>query len=719
MKRYISNLILFSIWVFLALGIWEYQPLPSILTLDLSTQSGEPHRVNAFFYENGERPAYKSTDERAGLEKPQRYYLPYPKTYRADGAVVDLGTTPADWEVTSVAAHANFFLFSVPSYTWPKSVWPDVANRTFPSVTVESDQSIQVADQVRAPRVRLDLDFALTEETLEQRLFKLAVIVLILFLLLLVASGRLCSILNSGYLLALFTKRKDDLQALHSDYRENWRVNQMWIWAGIAAACIVLLFKTSPYWAYPGFHFEDGMEFSDYVSGRVNLFDIESYRYYRGYFVFVSELFVAFAAIFPTTWQPHLYLAIGSGFMLLSMCMLATTGIFTQRAILLIAPTVLYFGAFTNQSLYLTLTSTLFSATVLVMALVLRPLPGRRLLMSVVFVLTSALTWSGPYGAQLLIYASALLILFGSGRQLALFAFLFCASLAYVVSAQDGMLRLEYLLNPHITVAFFNGLVEYIFFLNLLGTQDYKVGLLVISLIVLSIYLLRKDRVFVKAALIFLVTGLGAFLTYFVSAKYYQYQGSLSSAHVVVSQLCWLVFLLLVSDRLLKRANNVGTARALSAILIVAFATMLVARDHRMHSLLTLKPDPKLHRFLVAVDSVREMSIPENHFVQIWHRNDLQFTSSFVRRTSENEGSENEGSENAALTFSRDELPNPVKEFFINADFKRKLNTTLEIELENKRMREFSTMVDYDWRPINFAQDANSLTLDKSGNASY
>ena len=371
------------------------------------------------------------------------------------------------------------------------------------------------------------------------------------------------------------------------------------------------------------------MQLSDITQGEVDLLSLDTYEYYRGYTVLITEWLVAAANCFPLTWQPHLYLFIGSVFMAVAVLVTVSSGIYSSKLVLTLAPVVLFFAAFTDPAFYITLTGVLFSSTALLMAIAFKPLPKSGLKLCMSLILVAILAFSGPYGTVLLPLSIALILYFGTRKNILFLSFIACLSVMYILSAESGMVALSNVFNPDVRMVFFRYLVEHILLLGLFPGVDYPIGFLLIFIALVPLIAYRKDTLFVKMSLIFIATALASFTTYFLSNKFAQYMGEVISSHTVIAQFCWLLFVLLCIDRVAIRVSNKVVTSILACITIAFFSWVIVNKQAAVARHVVLKPDSDLGVYLSAVESAKAHVVSDNEFLQLWHIDRLGFISSF------------------------------------------------------------------------------------------
>jgi len=273
--------------------------------------------------------------------------------------------------------------------------------------------------------------------------------------------------------------------------------------------------------------------------------------------------------------------------------------------------------------------------------------------------LVCILAFSGPYGSVLLPLSIALLLYFGTLRNVIFLSTIACLSALYILSAESGMVTLSNIFEPDVRMIFLSYLVEHILLLGLFGRVDYSIGIGVIFIAIVPLLIYRKDTLFVKMSLIFIATSLASFISYFLSAKFGQYAGKVISSHTVIAQFCWLLFVLLCVDRFANRLSNKLSISALSASIVVAFSYVIITKQSIVADYVRLLPDPKLQGYLKAVQYAKTHPIKDNDFLQLLHIDRLGFVTSFHRG-------------NGSKPVPESDLPDYVKPFYITTDLQRK-----------------------------------------------
>lgn len=655
LSKNVVKLALILVAIVGCLLIVSMKPSLSHVGLVLSGQAQGQQKIEFYYLEKSEAKgiAYRDTQD---LSQPRPYYFSYPRHFTPDRVVIDLGDPPSSWVVESVTLYVDFLIFGFDGYQWDMRAIESMTKPIESSTVFRFDDKFHI-DAVKEPgRLNFRLDYAKARPTVALIIAKIVGILVFLGLI---------ALFWSGYLWRLFKHREVDLTALESCHALIRKQKKPWLLTSAVLLVIVLLYFTLPHFQSPGLHIEDTMEFSDLSNGNTDLLQLDTYNYYRGYTVLINEWFAAASeALFPLAWQPRIYLLLACILLSIAVIVAARSGIFSSKLVLTIAPTVLFFGAFTDPAFYLTLTGTLFSSTALLMAMALRPPPSSLANLTWYIPVVTILAFSGPYGSVLLPLSVALILFFGTRRNFLLLTLIAVLAVLYILSAQSGMVQFSNIVDPNIRMAFFRYLVEHILLLGLFPDIDYPIGFLIVSIATALLITYRRDTLFVKMSLIFIATSLASFISYFLSYKFHQYAGEVISSHTVISQFCWLLFVLLCVDRVASSLPPTLFAKALTVPVVIAFAGAIVVKQGIVADHVVLAPDPQLKSYITALEYAKKHPTDDSEFLQLWYVNPLGFISSYRK---------GKGPE----AVSKNDLPDFVQPFHLAQNLDRKRNSML------------------------------------------
>ena len=643
----------------LAVTLWfiNFQLPYSVLVISVEQHSDVKKPVYVFFKSEQDAPFHTQQIPQTVNER-ETLYFPLPKHFEASSASIVPQGHAADWTIYEIAVRSRFFIFDLDAYSLPLK---DLQlSKDYPgSKLVRHEDSISFSGNNTKPVLDLALNddsLSWTTELILSKLFYISVAVLVLYWL-----------FGNHFVWSLITSRTRDYEAFKvsvSSVRKDQK--GLMLVSGFLFVLVIVIFRF-PLVAEPGILIEDAMEMSDVLSGVAHPLDLESYFYYRGYYVVLTEAIAQFSSWFPLAWQPSMYLWFGLLSMCTALCVFSYSGLFKSRLILLIAPIVFCLGAFTGPLMYLTITSVLFSSTVLLMAIAVRPAPNNNWHLFLLAVLVFILAWSGPYTPQLLPLSFALLLLHSSGKKNLILILSMVLAVLYTASAASGMVQLSNILDSNVRVALFDAIIQHIFLLELYSNASYTHGIGIICLIGLVLFCFRKDVSYVKHSLAFLGASLASIATYFISFKYEIYHGVLLDSHTVTAQFCWLVFLFLSADKLFSLNKGKRLNGVLSVCFCLAVVGFLYAKDQIQKKDYELLVEKRVPSFLKAIEQAQEIALDDNEFLQLWYINQFkQVVSVYFGDTSL-----------AAKTTDLKNLPESVQRFAIPFSLDRDLNNVL------------------------------------------
>ena len=656
--------------MFLVLTFWigNMDIQPRHLSVSLHTDTEEEQHLEVIFLKDnkGRGVAYKEVDQPKILKT---YYFKYPSNFIPDAVFIDLGEPRATWTVEDIGIQARFFAFGIDAYKWEQADLTNLIRHDSSYISLQYNHDFKVTTIARPARFYLFLDYSKLKTSLEFILVKIFFITCIAGLLVL---------LLSNYFWRLFATRTVDAITFAKRSENLCKDDRVWIVLGSLLLFITLIVISYANLAHPGLYIEDTMELSDSMAGGASLLDPEKYTYYRGYTVFLSELFVSISGLFPLAWQPSLYQWISILMICLAMTVMAYSGLFVSKPILLMAPLVLCLGSFSGSAMYLTLTGTLFSSTALLMALAVRPLPTQANWLLAYLVLIGILVMSGPYTPLLIPLAFGLLLFNCSSKKSLILIAIMLLAIVYTSTSSSGMLQLTNVLDADVRTDYFKALVHYVLVLEMFATTDYRIGFLVCAFVVGLLVVYRGDRIYVKHSIIFLLLSLVSLSVFFLSFKYHQYRGAIINSHTVIAQLCWVIFILLTADKIIAQIKSSFIKAVIGLIIVVLFCSMLIAKDSAQSPRTSRPPDynSKLPGFFSAVNYVKKLKLQDNEFVQLWYKNIDGKIVSFKT------GSDMPD----AISINISHLPHKIRPYFLPISLERKMNMMIGFSQKKGRV---------------------------------
>lgn len=341
---------------------------------------------------------------------------------------------------------------------------------------------------------------------------------------------------------------------------------------GILLFLIAILWRSWDNFCNPGLHFEDSMYYFNPFYGNHPGSISGILHQYNGYYVFFTKSVAYLIAKADITLQPYLYQFFALGLCTLTISAFSFSGLITNRWLLIISPTLLGLSGLNHLFYFITICYLVYVTPILLLLLLLsrkRPVGILKILLPIIFLI---LIWSSPFSVLIVPFCLTYLVLFRDRISLSLF--LMAATVAYVLTVEQGTVLLGQLFQSEILAHWGIALVTQVFFMGFVKTVNTEKILLVASVFAIILVLLNKDRDYLKTAILILALIIASFAPFFLSIKFLLYRFVFHS-HAVIGQFFWLVFILFTIERILYRypqhAHKGGIVFA-SLILFFVFA---------------------------------------------------------------------------------------------------------------------------------------------------
>ena len=491
---------------------------------------------------------------------------------------VQMGRTYQAHHVSGLSYDAVLFYWHVPLVTYSGSkltqVMHPVAGRSVFSSQSDSEVSVKSIAPNGLAYVQVDFSAAdvlagvprwkiLAIKSL--RLLKALIVSLAVYFLPWLLSR------SKGFIddfLALFTQPS----AIESECRISRQNNRFWM---IVGSVLLLLLAAVRSWAnftHPGLYVEDSLHyFNYYFGGHQPLADI--LRKPNQYIVLGTNFIAWLVARLDVEWQPYVYLGFSILFAWISASMIAFSGLFRNRYVILLAPALLGLVGFNHLYYWVTLTYQIFNAVILLLALMYFPTPETSLRKAGWIFFVTLLIWSGPYSVLALPLALLMLAfrMYPAKRYL-LFYVMVCV-LFYYTTLNGGTTDIFALFRNDVRqVHFVSLLFEQVWFMGWFGALT--VGKVVLWLCAMTgvFYTMRKDLDYLRVSLSFLMISVVNLAIYFMSSKYMTID--YWPNHIFISQYFWLVFILYTFDRATVRFH---LGRRWSLVFLAFFSVVIYA----------------------------------------------------------------------------------------------------------------------------------------------
>ncbi len=372
---------------------------------------------------------------------------------------------------------------------------------------------------------------------------------------------------------------------------------------GLVFFTVILLLRSWTNFSQPGLYAEDSIHYFNFYYGDVRSFQ-DILQHPNGYYNLFNNLTAWLTAKADVGLAPLIYQSVCIGLSFLTIASFSFSGIVTNRYLLFIAPLLLGLSGMNHLYYYVSLTFQMYVVVLLLLILMLRRTASSVWVEAMLFVLMSFLVWSGPYSVLAMPLAFAFLFFFRD-RPVAS-AGLVLVTVAYTLSVTKSTIILENIFNPEILRIWGSTLVTEVFFMGFKHSVNAeKLMVLVLTFATVSL-LLRRDRFYLKTALLFLVIIVASFAPMLLSKKILLYQKILT-CHLLIAQFFWLALILFTVDRMLirwpARQNLFGS-------LFVVLATLFIIADNIEHPDKRMaKIQEAMPRFLATVKEAEGMNL--------------------------------------------------------------------------------------------------------------
>ncbi len=322
-----------------------------------------------------------------------------------------------------------------------------------------------------------------------------------------------------------------------------------WILAGCFCTLVLVLIRSWPHFIQPTFYVEDSIFYFNYFYGdNCSLHDI--FQKPRGYYNLFSSLAGWFIAKADVVLQPLLYHVVALCMGGLTCCAFSFSGLIRNKILLFITPLLLGLSGMNHVFYYITLHLQGYVVVVFLLSLLFyRTKPGAGLGVAF-FALLAFCVWSGPYSVLVVPFSLLYILLYRDSNYL--FILLIVVTLAYVTTADSGMVRFAHLVNPFILKLWIKALVVNVFLMGMVESLSVFAVLSVVAFFTVVYFTLYKDRFFIKTSLLFLAIIVLSFAPFLLSAKIVIYR-TFMPAHFYIAQFFWLAFILFTVERMVVR----------------------------------------------------------------------------------------------------------------------------------------------------------------------
>lgn len=353
--------------------------------------------------------------------------------------------------------------------------------------------------------------------------------------------------------------------------------NNRLLWLAALVFIVTLLFRSWEHYLYPGFYVEDASYYF-----RINYdepFRWEHiFRNPNGYYNIFNNFVAQLISKIDIRYQAFAYLIVATSTCIATVILFSRSGLVKNRFLLLVTPLVLGLSGLNHINYYTTLTFQMY-LLVITLFVVLLWEPGKNAVTNLfITLLIPLLVWSGPYSVLAVPFALGFLVLF-RGKSL-IMAWTIIVTLFYVLTTTGSVgsgIILDHLFSNTFQRIWFETVVIDVFFMGFRGGANIEKVLLIAAILGPSLYLIRKDSVHLRILLLLMLVIIITPAPLLLTSKYMLY-GGVFPCHVLTAQIAWIIFILILIDRLLEKLEE--NYRPAAGILAMVMITVFIVADN-------------------------------------------------------------------------------------------------------------------------------------------
>ena len=362
---------------------------------------------------------------------------------------------------------------------------------------------------------------------------------------------------------------------------------------------------------------EDAGYFNTYYGGYKPFSEV--WNNFRGYINLIINIYAWMVSKVDVRIQPGLYLLFAIIIGIITAINLIFSGLFKSRLIILTAPLVLGLIGMNHIFYYNTLVYQFYTTVLLLLCMLFYPAPRTKSGLVGMSFLFCILPWSGPYSVLAIPVGFLMLLFFRDRRKGFLIVIMIISTLLYYSTVKSNTTMLSNILDVRVIAYYRKVLFKDIFFLGYLGEPTIVKESIFLFCLILLFYIQRKDKIYIKMSLVFLVLIVGALAPYFLSIKVNY--APCRACYLFISYYFWLVFLLYSLDKLFIR-----TSFKQVPVFFVVFFLVLVAIDNYPPERKKVMVKEGIPAFLDAIHHYEQLDLKANNiFVQ------LQFKEAYFK----------------------------------------------------------------------------------------
>jgi hypothetical protein len=367
----------------------------------------------------------------------------------------------------------------------------------------------------------------------------------------------------------------------------------------------VMLLRSWENFSQPGLYAEDSIHYFNFYYGNIRT-PVDIFQHPNGYYNIFNNLVAYLAAKADVGIQPLIYQSVCIALCIVTVAAFSLSGLVSNRYLLFISPLLLGLSGFNHLYYYISLTFQMYVVVLILLLVILRRRKSSGPVELLLFLLMAFLIWSGPYSV-LVVPVALTFIVFFRDRTIQC-AGLLLVTVAYSLSVTESTIMLGNVLNPDIMRLWATTLVTKVFFMGFKDAVNVEKLILVAAVFLAVWSVLRRDRYYLKVAVLMLVIIVASFAPLFLSKKYLLYQ-AIFPCHLLIAQFFWLALLLFTADRILLQRpamQHLGGSALIVVFLVFIIADNIRHPDKREAKILEAMP-----RFLAKVKEVEELNLAQ------------------------------------------------------------------------------------------------------------
>lgn len=387
--------------------------------------------------------------------------------------------------------------------------------------------------------------------------------------------------------------------------------NNKVLWLGAGIFIVVLLFRSWDNFSHPAFYVEDASYYFkiNYDEGFAfkNIF-----RNPNGYFNVFNNFIAQLISNLDIRFQARAYLAVAFTLSVVTVILFGRSGLVKNKYLLLVTPLIIGLSGLNHIHYYTTVTFQMYLLVVSLFLLLLWERQTSFINNLLIFLLIPILVWSGPYSVLSVPFALLFMFMFRGKNLIMLWTII--STIAYTLmttgAVGSGVIP-QHLFSEFYQNLWFDTVVTDVFFMGLRGNANIEKVVLLLVIILPALYIIRHDRIHVRILMLLMVVIICTPAPLLLTLKYYLY-GDVFPCHVLTAQISWLLFVLILADRVLaklsaKYQRPAGYVALALVVLFVAADNMKNERKGR-HIILYNVPE-----FLQTIKDYEQLDLKEKN----------------------------------------------------------------------------------------------------------